>query len=116
MVYILVSAILIRSITDLLFKASVNKLEFKSMRSIFPNIKKALKTPYLWAAIALGVSNFWLWILVLKNYDLSFAYPLFSICYIFIILGGKVFFQEHLGKYKVTGIVLISLGTGILLL
>ena len=112
---ILISAILLRSVMDLCFKATVHKLQFDSFQSVGPNIKKALLSPFLWVAGSVSLLNFFFWILVLKHYDLSYAYPLFSICYIIIILGGKVFFDEHLGTYKLIGIGLIAIGTGLLL-
>ena len=105
--YILVFALCIRICTDLCFKGAVNTVEFRSVLSFFQDFRGLLLKPIFWLAIGLGLFNFWLWCLVLSYFELSYAYPFFSVCFVFIMLGGKVFFDESLDRYKTSGMFCI---------
>jgi multidrug transporter EmrE-like cation transporter len=113
-VYILVTALLLRILMDLCFKLSVQGVSFESQP-----LKSAmiiLKSPALWAAIVMATVNFWLWAMVLSYYDLSFAYPLFSICFALIMISGRIFFNESLDAYKLVGIGCILASSAVLVL
>ena len=101
-------ALCIRTCTDLCFKYSVHHIHFRSLDTFFPTFCRLFLLPIFWVSIGLGAFNFVLWAQVLSYYDLSYAYPLFSICFVFIMLGGKLFFNEHLDHYKVIGMVCIG--------
>ncbi|MBT6120057.1 hypothetical protein HOH45_01165 [bacterium] len=112
--WILVLIILVRTITDISFKFAVNNLNFDSINSVGSNIILMIKTPVLWLGLTMGIANYYLWILCLREFDLSYAYPFLSIAYISIILSGKFIFKERLGINKVIGLLFISLGAGML--
>ena len=67
------------------------------------NFLRLLLHPAIVVAMVISVLNFWLWCMVLSHYDLSFAYPLFSICFAAIMVCGALFFDEHLDRYKSIG-------------
>ncbi|MDH5681265.1 MAG: EamA family transporter [Spirochaetota bacterium] len=50
------------------------------------------------------------YILALRNIELSVAFAFTSMIYIFVVLGGRVFFKEIVSLYHVLGIMLITLG------
>lgn len=113
--WLLVTALLLRTGTDLCFKISVNNLHFGKASDLFKNGLVLFKNPIMWLAIFLAVVNLWLWCLVLSIFDLSFAYPLFSISYVLMMLSGRFFFKEPLDNFKYLGMSLIVLGSFILL-
>ena len=111
MIYlILAAAIFLRTVTDISFKMAVHKLNFDSIHSVIPNFKKVVLSPYIWLGGLVAVMNLGLWCVSLIHFDLSFAYPLFSISYITVILAGRVIFKEHLDRNKMIGIGFIILG------
>ena len=112
----LIFAIVIRTFTDVFFKAAVNNIDFSAQHSLKKNIIKLLSNPFLWLGIIFGFLNLVAWLYSLKFFDLSYAYPFLSISYIGIILMGKFIFKEHLDKDKLIGIVFISLGAMVLFL
>ena len=114
--WILIAALLIRSVTDLCFKGAVHHLDFHSLSTVGSPLKKLVRTPLLWVGLCLVGINFWFWVMVLSAYDLSYAYPLFSLSYVLIMIGGKVFFDEHIDAYKLAGILCIGASASILLL
>ena len=112
----LILVIVVRTLTDISFKAAVNNLHFDSIHSLKKNTLKLTTNRYLWLGICFGILNVYLWTQALQTIDLSYAYPFLSIAYITIILLGKYLFQEHIGKNKGIGITLIAIGSAILFL
>ncbi len=112
----LLFAIIVRTLTDISFKAAVHRVEFSSFNKSISHTKDLAKNPYIWAGCIAGVVNMFAWTSILKDMDLSYAYPFFRIIYITIILSGKVFFHETLDKHKIAGIICISLGAAALFL
>lgn len=112
---ILISALIIRVIADVCFKLAVHNVEFHSIKGSFPMVKKVLSHPAIWLALVVSVLNFWLWCAVLSYYDLSFAYPLFGLCFAAIMLCGKFFFNEALDVNKLIGIGFILLSSLVLI-
>ena len=62
----------------------------------FAYYKSLLLHPWVWLALALGPVQLWLWTRILRNTDLSLAYPLTSLSYPLTMFCAMVFFQEHL--------------------
>ncbi|QEE16016.1 EamA family transporter [Promethearchaeum syntrophicum] len=62
------------------------------------------------ACIVLVLRGF-IWLFVLKKFDLAFAYPFMSLSYIFILFISHFYFNEDINTYKIIGSVLITLGT-----
>ena len=56
-----------------------------------------------------GLSSI-IFIIVLKMTDLSIAYPMTSMSYIFVTIFSYKFLGEKINKYKMMGIVLIIIG------
>ena len=113
MYFPLIFAIVIRTFTDVFFKAAVNNIDF-SNHGLISNIKKLISNPFLWLGIIFWFLNLIAWLYSLKFFDLSYAYPFLSISYVGIILMGRFIFKEHLDKDKIIGIIFISLGAIIL--
>tara|TARA_A100001015_G_C14732251_1_gene610370 strand:+ start:226 stop:579 length:354 start_codon:yes stop_codon:yes gene_type:complete len=116
MALILISALSIRVLMDICFKLSVQNVSFVSLNGFFPTLLKVVfRWPFL-VAILTSILNFWLWMMVLSHYDLSFAYPMFGLCFALIMVSGKLFFGEYLDKYKLIGIGFILLSSLVLII
>ncbi|MDO8514976.1 MAG: EamA family transporter [bacterium] len=59
--------------------------------------------------ICYGVSLL-IWLFVLSKVDLSFAYALVALTYIFLLIFSKVFLHETLSPVRIFGSLLIILG------
>jgi drug/metabolite transporter (DMT)-like permease len=116
MYLLLIVVIIVRTLTDICFKMAVNNLHFNSVSSSVTSFVSLTKNIFLWLGLIFGLTNLIVWWLSLKYFDLSYAYPFLSISYITIIISGKVLFKEHLGKYKMAGILFISAGAVMLFL
>jgi len=57
-----------------------------------------------------------LWVVVLSREEVSFAYPLIGIGYIFTAILARVFFNESLTLIKLLGILFIAVGAYLIVL
>ncbi|MGE4170488.1 MAG: EamA family transporter [Candidatus Margulisiibacteriota bacterium] len=110
----LLVVIFLRTCTDLSFKAGVNQLDFDSLGSFGPNVKRMLVNPFVWSGLLFGLMNMLFWAVSLSSFDLSYAYPFLSIVYIVMMIAGKLLFGEHIDRYKLIGLLFIVAGAGML--
>ncbi|NBV41345.1 hypothetical protein EBR96_01050 [bacterium] len=111
----LLSIIVIRTISDVSFKAAMHR-SVGIRASAWERVRFLLTTPFFWSGVLFGILNVLVWASVLREFDLSFAYPFLGFSFVTIILCGKFFFNETLDRYKVMGIVCISIGSVLLFL
>ena len=72
--------------------------------------KVALSTWQLWAAGVTAVLGVIEWMFVLKNYELSLAYPLTAISFILSLFAGALIFHEAIPLTRWLGVALIMAG------
>ena len=71
-------------------------------------------SPLIWAGfVIMGIATV-LWFAVLSRADLSFAYPLVSLSYVFGLLVSKYVFHETIGFVRWLGVLLICIGAGLI--
>jgi drug/metabolite transporter (DMT)-like permease len=63
-----------------------------------------------WGLLALFACQFFDWIWVLGNADLSFAQPFTALSYVVVSSCAVIFFHEHLSPLRIIGIGLILIG------
>ena len=51
-----------------------------------------------------------LWVVVLRNTDISKAYPFFALGFVLIPIAGCILFEESLSHLQILGILLITIG------
>ena len=88
---------------QVVWKMGMNKISKMSFIALF-------SSPFIWVGAALYAVATVLWLYILKNADLSFAYPLQSMAYVLGIILGHVIFGETISLWTLTGIGLIILG------
>jgi len=116
MEFILISALSMRVLMDICFKLSVQNVKFESARGVLNSFKRVVFSWAFLVAVTTAGLNFLLWMMVLSHYDLSFAYPLFGVCFALIMISGKLFFGEALDRYKMVGIGFILLSSLVLVI
>jgi drug/metabolite transporter (DMT)-like permease len=63
-----------------------------------------------WALMVIFICQFFDWIWVLGNTDLSFAQPFTALSYVIVSTCAVLFLHEHLGTLRIIGIVAILIG------
>ncbi len=98
--------------TQLAFKIGGNSLE--GVPSGFGWLAQALQTPIVWSAILGYIAVFCSWIFILKEMELSKAFPITSLTFITVPLLSRIVFDETIGPMRALGIVIILAGVGLL--
>jgi drug/metabolite transporter (DMT)-like permease len=67
-------------------------------------------TIFLWLGVVVYALTFFMWMIVLREVDLSVALPIGSMSYIFIPMAAILILHEHMNLFRWVGIVFIVLG------
>lgn len=86
----------------------IGKIELKDL--LTSKIFSLMRERFVLLGIVLYISATVVWLVVLSQEELSFAYPLVAIGYILVAILGKVFFNENLTFFRIFGILLVILG------
>jgi len=71
---------------------------------------QALARPVIWLGIGFWAVEVVAWVSALEYMPLSIAYPLMSLSYVAILLGGALVFNEPVNKSHAAGAFLITAG------
>lgn len=106
-------SIILGAIAQYLFKIGVTTISNNS-KGIFHIIKNGIINPHLLVGIICYGFSLILWFYVLSKMELSKAYPMVSLGYIFTMLLGYFFLNEMITATKIVGIALIIVGVIVL--
>ncbi|KPW90914.1 MULTISPECIES: 4-amino-4-deoxy-L-arabinose-phosphoundecaprenol flippase subunit ArnE [Pseudomonas syringae group] len=76
----------------------------------FPGVLAALRSIWLWLAIACLGLGLLVWLLVLQRMDVGIAYPMLGLNIVLITLAGRYVFKEPVDPQHWLGIALILVG------
>ncbi|MDT2193036.1 EamA family transporter [Paenibacillus larvae] len=79
---------------------------FESIRSII----ELMFSPFVLGGLFIYGFATVLWMYILNRVDISIAYPMQSIVYVFAIIGGYYFFHESITPLKILGCLVILIG------
>ena len=70
----------------------------------------ALTTPWVLGALASYLGSFLTWLLILRQHDLSRAFPLSAVTYIVVLLASHLLLGEavDLGRWAGAGIIMVG--------
>ena len=97
------------ALAQFFFKMGVSTLDTAD-KSIGQIIKAGITNLYVWGGVLGYAINLSLWLYVLAHLELSKAYPMTSLAYIFTLFLGLFFFNEHITPVKLVGILLVIVG------
>jgi multidrug transporter EmrE-like cation transporter len=80
------------------------------IQNLFPVIQKVATNLYILLGLGSYVISVAVWLLVLSQVEVSYAYPFLSVGYVVVTLMGYFFFQESVSWMRVTGILIIIVG------
>lgn len=78
------------------------------------NAFKGIFTPYVFIGLSLYAMSAVLWILVLNQVRLSFAYPMISLSYVVVVLLSALILGERVPLVTVAGLVFICIGVSLI--
>jgi drug/metabolite transporter (DMT)-like permease len=101
-------AILIDTVLQLIWKYAVVSLP--SDGSPWLNLRAILHSPLFIFVILLMAFQFFNWLMVLGNADLSYAQPITALSYVSVFCLSVFYLKEAADPIQITGIVLVLIG------
>jgi len=97
------------ALAQFLFKLGMNTIDTAD-KDIGQIIKAGITNIYVWCGALGYIINLSLWIYVLSQLELSKAYPMTSLAYIFTLFLGLFFLNEQITPVKLFGILFVIVG------
>ncbi|MCK9478150.1 MAG: EamA family transporter [Firmicutes bacterium] len=92
---------------QLCWKIGIEQVGFElSVAGIF----KAIFSPFIFGGLIIYVVATVLWFYILSKVQLSTAYPIQSLCYVFTAIISVLIFKENVALVKWAGLLLITAG------
>ena len=98
----LIFSVIASSSAHMMLKAGASELKNISLITLLNG--------WLIGGIFLHVIALVLWVFALRNTDITKAYPFLALGYIFVAIGGAVFFGEKLTVMNMLGMMIICFG------
>lgn len=92
------------------FLGVIAQLFLKKAVSCQENILFLISSPFFITGVSLYGISMLLWIVVLSKFELSYAYPILSLGYVFVALGSRLFLGETISPMQWLGIFTIMVG------
>ncbi len=109
---LIIGCVLLNTVSQMLLKAGMNAIgPFAfTTQNVVPVGFKIVTNPYIISGLACYVLSFTGWLLALSRFDVSVAYPLSSMGYVFTAIAGHYFLHENLSLTRVLGVGIIMIG------
>ncbi len=109
---LIISASVCDTVNQLCLKTSINtiNMDVSNFKKALILIWKIARMPLAWVALIFSSLSLFLWLYVLTKSQLSFAYALDSIHFVFIAFASSLILKEKVGLKRWVGTLLIILG------
>lgn len=84
--------------------------KINSLGNLLQTVFIFLKNPKILSAIILYGSGFFLWLLILTKFELSYVFPLLAIVYVLLLIFSWLFLKENITALRVLGTLIIVIG------
>ncbi len=101
-------AIALDTVTQLCWKASVEQVP--ATVDLFSSVGYLLAIPLFYVTLLFFLIQFFNWMVVLANADLSYAQPITSLSYVTVNAASTILFHERLSSLRFAGLAMILLG------
>ena len=111
------TSIILAVFGQLSLKKGMNAVGSISVNDLFgAKLFSILSEKFVIAGIFLYFLSAAIWIVVLSQEEVSFAYPLVGLGYILTAILARFFFNENLTLFRILGILLIAVGAYLIVL
>jgi drug/metabolite transporter (DMT)-like permease len=98
---------------QILYKKGVNSLDTPDLRDMWSYagfLKGVLSSKTIWLGLVSITVGLTVWLVVLAQVDLSFAFPVDSMQYLITMIAASVFLGERIDRMKLLGTLLVIAG------
>ena len=101
------------TINQIFLKSAINSLKVSLSSNIVEILRfiiRLIRLPRVWLSFLASSVSLCIWLFVLSNAYLNFAFSLDSMHYIFIAFASRIFLKERVDSWRWFGTVLIVIG------
>jgi len=108
----LVIAVVMSGTGELLLKHGMNQVGVLSLHPdyILTGLWKSFTTPFVLLGFVLIFGGSIFWLAIISRVQLSYAYPMLSLGYVFVVLSSWLLLNEHFQPMRLLGVLIIVLG------
>ena len=88
----------------------VGQFDFSALDQLLPQFIKAFLNPYVFMGFVFYFLSSLFWMVVLSKVQLSVAYPLLSLGYVFVLIASWFLFKEPITMIRWLGVLVIICG------
>lgn len=107
---LIITAVLIGSAGQVVMKMGMRGYGRVSVGEVWSQLGPILTTPQVAIGFVCYALSAVLWLVVVSNFDLSMAYPMVSVGYVFVVLASWFFFGENISWLRACGLAIIIAG------
>ena len=107
-------AVTMTSLAQVASKYGVGQVDLKPAMGLIHQVFALVFSPFVIIGLALYVGSVGVWLFVLRNTDLSLAYPFVSLSFILVLLLSAFVLGESITATRIAGSFIIILGLIIL--
>ena len=102
---IIISSIACSALAQIMLKLGMSNVTIDSIT--FENLLRLFLNPFILAGVALYVTAMLIWLYVLKQVEVSYAYPFTALGFVMVMVISYFFLAEQVTLLRVAGITLI---------
>jgi drug/metabolite transporter (DMT)-like permease len=108
--WIILIAVVLVTFANVMFKIRITALGEGRSSPWFSYVLSLALDPWVWLALIASVMAGLLYVVSLRQFELSVLEPLFALVFILVPLAAVVILGEHLPPIRIAGLVLIFVG------
>ena len=109
---LILTGVFLNAIAQLLLKQGMLRIGSFSMEAagILAVAPRVATNGFVWGGLLSYVVSVGVWLLVLSRVDVSYAYPMVSLGYVFAVIVAWAVFHENVSLLRVVGVLVVCLG------
>ena len=108
--WLIVISVLIAVGGQLFLKQGLTQLGEYTLKTVVFHLPQIFSNPLVILGFACYLTSSILWIVIISRVPLSYAYPLISLGYVFVVFFSVVLFKENVSLVRWIGVGVICLG------
>jgi drug/metabolite transporter (DMT)-like permease len=109
-IWLILIAVVLMTFANVALKLRITALGGGNSGPWFSYILSLAIDPWVWSAVIAAIFTGLLYIIALRQFELSVAEPLFALVFVLVPLAAVLILGEHLPPLRIAGLMLIFVG------
>jgi drug/metabolite transporter (DMT)-like permease len=109
-IWLILIAVVLMTYANVVLKVRITALGGGSSASWLSYILSMMLDPWIWSAVIAAIVTGLLYVITLRQLELSVVEPLFALVFVLVPLAAMLILGEYLPPLRIVGLVLIFVG------